>query len=622
MKNIFTSTTTIVTIVAAIRRISPAALFTSVALLTGCAHFPFLSERPSDEMPPAHEETQEISATEKAAHDTDMAGKLTTGDQLPAVVLTEELLYKLLTSEIAYQRGNWQAAYVTILSVAQQTRDPRLAKRAAEIAMAAKQPGESLTAIRLWRELAPESIEATQYYLGFMLINNNLAEIQSIFSARLERATAPQYGVIMLQAQRLLSRARDKKAAFDTLEEILSPYKSSAEAHLALAQGAYTSGDNQRAIKEAQTALTLKPDSQLAILTIAQASTKPEAIKAIAAFLEKNPKARDVHLAYASILIDLKQFDKATHEFEQLLRDKPDDVGVMYALGALAMDSAHYKLAEKYFLSYLAALEAKPAEERDPTPVLVNLAQIALERKDNQAALNWLAKVDSYDGRNAAWLNVQIRRAQIIAKEGKLNEARQFLKELKTNTEAEQIQLLQAEAQLLRTANQAPQAMTVMEAAIERFPNNADLLYDYAMMAESQKKLDQMELNLRRVIELAPNSPHAYNALGFSYADRNIRLDEALLLIEKALQFAPDDPFILDSFGWVKFRLAKFDEAEQALRRAYQLRPDPEIAIHLGEVLWSMDKKEEARQFWREAKTKDPDNDTLKNTLLRLHEKL
>jgi predicted Zn-dependent protease len=357
-------------------------------------------------------------------------------------------------------------------------------------------------------------------------------------------------------------------------------------------------------------------------LTIAQASTKPEAIKAIAAFLEKNPKARDVHLAYASILIDLKQFDKATHEFEQLLRDKPDDVGVMYALGALAMDSAHYKLAEKYFLSYLAALEAKPAEERDPTPVLVNLAQIALERKDNQAALNWLAKVDSYDGRNAAWLNVQIRRAQIIAKEGKLNEARQFLKELKTNTEAEQIQLLQAEAQLLKTANQAPQAMTVMEAAIERFPNNADLLYDYAMMAESQKKLDQMELNLRRVIELAPNSPHAYNALGFSYADRNIRLDEALLLIEKALQFAPDDPFILDSFGWVKFRLAKFDEAEQALRRAYQLRPDPEIAIHLGEVLWSMDKKEEARQFWREAKTKDPDNGTLKNTLLRLHEKL
>lgn len=620
MKNIFTPTITIVSILATVRRFSPVTLLASATLLTACASFSSGREHAHDEISTPPEASQEISASEKTAHDA--AGKLSAEGNLPAVVLTEEILYKLLTSEIAYQRGNWQAAYVTVLSVAQQTRDPRLAKRAAEMAMAAKQPGESLAAIRLWRELAPDSNEATQYYLGFMLVANNLAEIQSVFSARLAHATAAQQGILMLQAQRLLSRARDKKAAFDTLEELLAPYKSSPEAHLALAQGAYTSGDNQRAISEAQTALTLKPDSQLAILTIAQASSKPVAIKAIGAFLEKNPKSRDVRLAYASMLIEVKQFDKAAHEFEQLLRDKPDDAGSMYALGALAMDSAQYKLAEKYFLSYLATLEATPAEERDPTPALVNLAQIALERKDNQAALNWLAKVDSYDGKNAAWLNVQIRRAQLIAKEGKLDEARQFLKELKTNSEAEQVQLLQAEAQLLKTANQAAQAMAVMEAAIERFPNNADLLYDYAMMAEAQKKLEQMELNLRRVIALAPNSQHAYNALGYSYADRNIHLDEALSLIEKALQLAPDDPFILDSYGWAKFRLAKLDEAEQALRRAYQLRPDPEIAIHLGEVLWSMGQKEQARQFWRDAKAKDPDNETLKSTLLRLHEKL
>ncbi|CAN5856553.1 tetratricopeptide repeat protein [soil metagenome] len=574
----------------------------------------------SGEMPPAPEAAHLTAAAELSSQLNQ--GKTSQADKLPSVVLSSELLYKLLTSEIAYQRGNWQAAYITVLSVAQQTRDPRLAKRAAEMALAAKQPSESLTAIRLWRELAPDSNEAMQYYLGFMVINNDLAEIERVFSAKLTTVTPQQYGLLMLQAQRLLSRARDKKAAFTTLEDILAPYKDYAEAHLALAQGAYTSGDSKRAVSEAQSALALKPDSQLAILSIAQASTKPEATRAMAAFLERNPGARDVRLAYASILIDSKQLDKASHEFEQLLHDKPDDVGSMYALGALAMDGGHFKLAEKYFLSYMAALEASPAEERDPTPALVNLAQIALERKDNQAAMNWLAKVESYDGKNAAWLTVQIRRAQLIAKEGKLNDALQFLKDLKTNSETDQIQVLQAESQLLKTANQPQQAMAVLESAVAQFPANADLLYDYAMMAESQKKLEQMEQNLRRVIELAPNSQHAYNALGYSYADRNIRLDEAFTLIEKALTLAPDDPFILDSFGWVNFRLAKFDEAEQALRRAYQLRPDPEIAIHLGEVLWSQNKKEEARQFWREANAKDPDNDSLKATLLRLKAKL
>lgn len=594
------------------------ALIAATALLGGCVNLPAMKQTSADTTQLAHEATQTALAADKA---NAAAGLAPAEGSLPAVTLTEELLYKLLTSEIAFQRGNWQAAYITILGVAQQTRDPRLARRAAEIALSAKQSGEALAAIRLWHELAPDSNEATQYYLGFMVINNNLTDVQRILSEKLAKATPKQYGVIMLQAQRLLARARDRKAAFDVLEEILSPYKATAEAHLALAQGAYASSDNARAIGEARAALAIKPDSSLAILTIAQASEKVDALKALAAFLEKNPGIRDVRLAYASMLIDLKQLDKARHEFELLLHDKPGDAGTLYTLGALALESAHYKLAEKYFLDYLSALEANPAEERDPTPAFINLAQIALEKKDKQAAMNWLSKVDSYDGKNTAWLNVQIRLAQLIAMDGKLQEAREFLHAVKTHNEAEQIQLIKAEAQLLRNARQEQPAWEVMQAAVERFPENPDLLYDFAMLAESQKKLTEMEAMLKRVIELAPNSQHAYNALGYSYADRNIHLDTALSLIEKALQLAPDDPFILDSLGWIKFRLALPDEAEQALRRAYQLRSDPEIAIHLGEVLWSTGRKEDARKFWNEATSKDPDNETLKNTLLRLNAK-
>ncbi len=608
MKNIFSPILT---------SIAPIALLTSL-MLTGCAGLKPATEAPTDE---AHQASDAAHAALDAEKTLNGITPPSSDDELPAVALTDEIFYKLLTAEIAYQRGNWQAAYITILSVAQQTRDPRLARRASEIALSVKQPGEAMTAIRLWRELAPSSNEATQYYLGFMVMNNNLAEIQRVFSEKLASAPARQYGVIMLQAQRLLSRARDKNAAFDTLEELLAPYKSSYEAHLALAQGSYSHGDNQRAIAEAQAALAQKPDSQLAILTIAQASKQQDAAKAMADFLQKNPGARDVRLAYASILIDLKQLDKATSEFEHLLRDKPDDVGVMYTLGVLAMEGKHTKLAEKYFNDYLTVLEANPAEERDPTPALINLAQISSDRKDDKAALNWLSKVESYDGRNAAYLNVQIRRAQILAKSGKLAEARKFLKELTVNNEADQIQLVQAEAQLLREGKQPQEAGKLLEEAIQRYPNNPDLLYDYAMLAESQQKVTEMEVSLRKVMELAPNNQHAYNALGYALAERNIRLDEALILIEKALQLAPDDPFILDSLGWVKFRLAKPEEAEQALRRAYTLRPDVEIAVHLGEVLWSQGQKDSARKIWREARSKDPDNEVLKNTLQRLNAK-
>jgi tetratricopeptide (TPR) repeat protein len=425
--------------------------------------------------------------------------------------------------------------------------------------------------------------------------------------------------MIMLQAQRVLSRARDKKAAFATLEELLAPYTSTPDAHLALAQGAYSNGDNERAIKEAKATLSSKPDSQLAILTIAQASNKVDAAKEMASYLDSNPSSRDVRLAYASILIELKQLEKARYQFEQLLKDKPDDVATLYTLGALAMDANQYKLAEKYFLSYLAGLEANPNEERDPTSALINLAQIALEAKNNQAALDWLAKVESYDGKNTAWLNVQIRRAQLLSMDGKLSEARRFLHETKTNNEADEVQLIQTESQLLRSAKQPQEAMALLESAIERYSKNPELLYDYALLAESQNKLAEMEKTLRLVIALAPDNQHAYNALGYSYADRNIHLDEALMLIEKALHLAPDDPFILDSFGWVKYRLSKYEEAEQALRRAYQLRADPEIAIHLGEVLWSAGKKDEARQFWRDVNNKYPDSEALKSTLARLN---
>lgn len=537
-------------------------------------------------------------------------------DELPSIPLTEEFIFKYLSAEFADQRGNWQAAYVTMLGIAQQTRDPRVARRAAEIALKAKQSEEALAAIRLWRDVAPHSEEAAQYYMSFALLSDNLEEVRPLLEQRLREMPTQARGALILQIQRLLARAKNKTAAFSLLENLLAPYMALPEAHLALAHAAFAQGKNERANREARAALAADPESELAVLTLAQVTPdKNDAAKSLARFLDRYPQARDVRLAYARVLVEQKQYGQAQNEFKILLKDKPRDLTALYALGLLATQSKDTNQAEKYLTAYLDELAANPNEERDPTQALLILSQLAEERNDMKAAHKWLDQIDP--STRQAFFDAQMKRAQLFAREHDIPAARGLLKKLDTQGEEEQIQVLMVEAQILRNADQAKNAMTVLEAGLKRFPDNTDLLYDYAMLAEKLDKLDIMETALRKVIKIAPKNQHAYNALGYSLAERNLRLQEAYELVNTALQLAPEDPFIMDSMGWVQFRLGKFEEAENLLRRAYDLRPDPEIAAHLGEVLWVKGQQDDAKKFWRDANSKDPKNDTLKNTLAR-----
>ncbi|MEN3290758.1 MAG: hypothetical protein V7642_11, partial [Burkholderiales bacterium] len=378
--------------------------------------------------------------------------------------------------------------------------------------------------------------------------------------------------------------------------------------------GAFSKGDTPRARQEAQAALKAKPDSELAILTLAQVTPeKVDANKVLADFLKRYPKSRDVRMAHARMLVDQKQYEKARDEFQVLLKEQPQDLTTLFALGILSTQVNDAAAAEKYLTAYLEALSTQPDEERDPTQALLILAQIAEERKDSEAALKWLSQIEPGEG----YVSAQIKRAQIYSRRGDIATARKMLHEITTSGEREQSQVIIAEGQVLREANQLKEALDVLNTGIKQLPNNSDLLYDYAMLAEKANQLEAMETALRKIMRLAPENQHAYNALGYSFAERNIRLDEAYGLIEKALKLAPEDPFIMDSMGWVQFRLGRLKEAEATLRRAYELRPDAEIAVHLGEVLWVKGQKDDAQRLWRDAQTKDPQNDTLKSTLAR-----
>jgi tetratricopeptide (TPR) repeat protein len=534
---------------------------------------------------------------------------------LPDVALNEELLFKILSSEIAFQRGQWQAAYVTLISAAQDTRDPRLAKRAAEFAITARSPIDALKAVRLWVELAPQSDEALQNYLGLVVVTDNLAEVEPILTQRLQGLTPQTRGPVLLQMQRLLSRAKDKAAAFALVEKISAPYGDTMEAHIALAQAALANSDVTRARSEADTAVRIKPDSELAILTQAQVTEDPaQAMAAIEAFLRKYPKARDVRIAYARSLVEKKQYDAARIQFERLQKDQPDNLNTILALGLLNAQTNHPKEAEQYLSKYVAQLSKDENQDRDPTQALLVLSQLAEERNDIPAAIKWLDQIESGD----AYLGAQIRRAQLTAKTGDIAGAREMLKAIDVNGELGQSRLIMAEAQILRDAGQFQASYDVLAAGLQRFPENVDLLYDYSMAADKLNNLDVMESSLRKIMQLAPANQQAYNALGYSLADRNLRLPEALELITKALSLAPEDPFITDSLGWVQFRMGKLPEAEATLSHAFSLRADTEIAMHLGEVLWTEGKQDEARTVWRNALDKDPKNEALKSTLSRL----
>jgi tetratricopeptide (TPR) repeat protein len=264
------------------------------------------------------------------------------------------------------------------------------------------------------------------------------------------------------------------------------------------------------------------------------------------------------------------------------------------------------------------ALPVSEARSRGLAQGYMVLAQIAEERKDYPAAEAWLKKIDNADELLAA----QSRRASLLAKQGKLAQGLALLQALPERDAQETRLKLAAQVQLLRDNKQFQRAYDLMAIAVAQNPNDNDLLYDQAMLAEKLDKLGEMERLLRQLIAAKPDYHHAYNALGYSLAERNLRLPEARDLIRKALEFVPNDPFIADSLGWVEFRMGNLDEAQRVLDGAFKAKPDPEIAAHLGEVLWTAGQRDRATAIWKEGLRLNSDNETLQETIKRLRVKL
>jgi tetratricopeptide (TPR) repeat protein len=534
--------------------------------------------------------------------------------------LTAELMYRLLVGDVALQRGDTALAARAYFEAARDARDARLARRATEIALAARQRALAAEAARLWAELEPTAERPKQVLAGISSGADGFG-VGGEIKTQLERALAEaaaggQIGEAFLQLNRMLANEPDKAATLRLVRSLAQPYPDVAEAHFAVALAAYNTGladvaSAGIAIQAAERALALKPGWEPAVLVKSEILAKQspdQAASFLVDFLKTEPASKAGLSALAQVRIQQKRYAEALAILERLWQQDRSNREYQFGMAMLAIQMKDWAKAEALFE------ELQRADYGDDGIVEFYLAQIAEETGRNELALERFRAVPEGE---RGWI-AKLRAASVLGKLGRLDEARRYLADLPAVTVQQRVQVRQAEAQLLRDAGDNAAAYSVLTKALDTHPDDPDLLYDLAMVAEKLGRIEVVEAKLNRLIELKPNNAHALNALGYTLVDRTPRLAEGLALIERALALAPDDPFILDSMGWAQFRMGKLDEAEKSLRRAMDERPDPEIAAHLGEVLWAKGERDRAREIWEAQLKSTPDNAVLLETVRRL----
>ena len=556
--------------------------------------------------------------------------------------LEAPLFYQLLIGEIELSGGEPGKAYEIILDAARRTRDGQLFRRAVDIALQARAGDQALSASRAWRTMLPDSLDATRMQVQILSALNRLGDAAEPLAALIKLTPDAERAGLIAALPRAMQQASDHARAASVLDQVLQPFLAdpalAVPAQVASGRGWLAAGEGDRALALARQAHSAEPAAVgPVLLAIDLMASKREAEDIVLSYLKtgtaQTPIEPQVRMAYARNLTSAQRFADAIAQLSSVTRDKPDLAPPFLTLGALHLELRQFTQSDAALLRYVelaqapstpgaAAADSSESDDEDsgdrPNEGLVEawllLARSAEQRGDFTRAESWLARID--DPKRA--LDVQTRRATMQARQGRISEARETVRRAPERSADDARAKLVAEAGVLREVKRWGDAYQVLSQASERFPDEPDLLYEQAMVAEKLNRTDDAERLLRRVIAAKPDNAHAHNALGYSLAERGVRLPEAKQLIQRALELAPGDPFITDSLGWVEFRLGELESAAQHLRAAYAARPDAEIGAHLGEVLWTAGQRDEARRIWRASRSQDDANEALRETLARL----
>ena len=542
--------------------------------------------------------------------------------------LSGELFYQLIVGELNIIDGQPGVGFAHILDAAHKTKDAKLFERAVRVAIQSRSGEPALQAARAWKQALPTSREANRYVLQLLIGLNRIGETLEPLKSEIAGTSANERAAFMASIPGYYARATDKKLATSIVEQALAQnlenMQFGAAAWTSVGRVRLEAGDSAGALDAVRRAQALSPEADgPALLALSLMDSKaPLAEQIVRKYLEGKPKV-EVRMDYARALLDAQRYAQAGEQIRIVTVEKPDHPQAWLIKGTLELQDKKNDSAEKSFLRHtelmLRASEDRPAEaNRGLIQAYLSLAQIAEQRRDFAQAENWLGRIDNADD----MIGAQSRRAAILAKQGKLEEGRKLLRALPEKSPADARQKVMAEVQLLRDNKQYKSAYDVLSVKALTDPTDYELLYDQATVAEKLGRLDEMERILRVIMAGKPDYQHAYNALGYSLAERKIRLPEARQLILKALELAPNDPFITDSLGWVEFQSGNLAEALRILQSAYDSKPDAEIAAHLGEVLWVSGKRDQALIIWREGVALNAESETLVETLKRLRVKL
>ena len=547
--------------------------------------------------------------------------------------LNAVLFYQLLLGELNVRAGEPGSGFAIILDAARKTKDEALFQRATELALQSRSGDAALQAARSWKSSLPESQEANRYILQILLALNRVEEAGQALRASIFSLPLQEQSAAIGSIPRVFSRVQDKNFAAKVVEQALSAAiqnpETAATAWTTIGRMKREAGEIQPAAEAARSGHAANGKAPGPImLALSLLNVVPSEVQPMITRYMAGDALPDLRLGYARSLIDLNEMQLALVQLNLLSKQNPDFAPGWLFLGLLQTDLSQFAAAElslQRFIKLNASTDTTNAANVTSGPsgtsgtdasgglseAYFALSQIAQKQGQLAQADQWLARIPP----DSDPLKIASRRAAFLAQQGRKAEGLNLLEQVKVSNPQAAKQKALAISQWLRDDKQFNAALTTIEEALTKFPADTDLQSELAMICEKLGRYEQMESLLRGIMKAKPNDPHAFNALGYSLADRNTRLDEARQLILKAIQLAPRDPFIQDSLGWLEYRVGNTKEALRILEAAYKARPDAEIAAHLGEVYWILGQQDKAGSIWREGLLLKSDNETLLETL-------
>jgi len=521
---------------------------------------------------------------------------------VPEQPLTSDLLYDILLAEIAGQRGQLDVSAPHYLQAALDATDPRVAERAVQIASYGKQYDIARKAAHRWVDLDPDNLEARKELLKLSLHTGTLDEVIEQLDYLQQQATSPEQAYQLSTA--VLASHPDSKAALAAAEQLAARHPEDPYAHMTVSRIAVLADNLERAHSAVETAVQLRPDFIPAVILKAQIlvrqDDKAAATRVLKDTVDRYPDNSKVRFAYARMLLDAEELEAAIVQFREVVKLDTENDEALYSLALLELETERYALGEKHLRELLD--RGQKAQS-----VYYYLGYVAAEQDRYTQAIEWYDMVESGE----YWSQAQLRAARILVKQGRVDDLRQRMLQMQQKFPDNAVELNLIEGEALYDGGQYNAAFETYGRALEANPANQDLLYARALAAEKLGQLEEAERDMRHILANDPDNVRTLNALGYTLADRTNRYEEALSYIQRAFEQRPDDPAIIDSMGWVNYRLGNLDEARRYLEKAWELSRDGEIGGHLGEVLWMQGEYDSARKIWTDARKKEPDNPVL-----------